>query len=151
MRDFYLNRDNVTNRLIREWKEHGKLVIAYDFDNTVFDYHGEGHTYDDVVALLRRCKRVGAHFIVFTAAAPERHSEIIKYLHEHDIPFDYINENVPELPFGNNGKVYYNILLDDRAGLDSAYASLRDACTTLRLEKWTDYLAQLGEKQEETQ
>jgi hypothetical protein len=44
MKNPYLNQANVVKRLISEWDTHGKLIIDYDFDNTVFDYHSEGHT-----------------------------------------------------------------------------------------------------------
>lgn len=119
----YMNHNNVGQRLVKEWIQHGKLIVAYDFDNTVFDYHGEGHNYEDVINLLRDCRRLGAYLIVFTAAEEERHVEIKMFLEKNQIPFDAINENMPGLPFKGR-KIYYNILLDDRAGLESAYSAL---------------------------
>lgn len=128
--DHFLVDENVVTRLVKEWKEHGKLIIAYDFDNTVFDYHGVGHTYDHVINLLRRCNKVGAHFIVFTAKSDAEVPFMKKYLQEHHIPFDSINENLNFIPFDGR-KIYYNILLDDRAGLSSAFATLEQACTIM--------------------
>lgn len=134
--DFYLEQQNVVNRLVKEWKEHGELIIAYDFDNTVFDYHGEGHSYRKVTELLRTCKEMGAYLIVFTAASSARYNFIEKYLSEQNIPYDTINENKPGLPFPQAGsKVYYNILLDDRAGLESAYHTLRNALLEMQVHK----------------
>jgi hypothetical protein len=43
---------------------------------------------------------------------------------ENNITIASINENPIDLPFGNNGKIYYNILLDDRAGLGQALDTL---------------------------
>lgn len=138
--DFYLNTDNVVNRLVSEWEKHGKLIIAYDFDNTVFDYHNEGHKYDDVVNLLKECKEFGAYLVVFTAKANEDFPEMISYLKENDIPFDAINQNLDFVPF-TGGKIYYNILLDDRAGLASAFTDLRSALLKMKnnelMKKWT--------------
>lgn len=123
MADFYINSENTNKRLLNEWLKYGKLVIAYDYDNTVFDYHNEGHTYTQVIDLLRKCKALGAHLIVFTASEPHRYEEIKSYLNENKVPFDAINENPDFVPF-KTSKIYYNILLDDRAGLESAYKSL---------------------------
>ncbi|WP_205753440.1 HAD family hydrolase [Bacillus cereus] len=122
--DFYLNDSNVINRLVKEWRTHGKLIIAFDFDNTVYDFHKEGHTYHQVIELLRECKQYGAHLVVFTAKADEDFPEMIEYLKNNNIPFDDINESPDFVPFKGK-KIYYNILLDDRAGLSSAYHSLK--------------------------
>lgn len=134
MKDFYLNTENTRNRLLKEWRTHGKLVIAYDFDNTVYDFHDEGHTYSQVIELIRRCKRLGAHLIVFTASREERYEKIKSYLNKHDIPFDSINED-PSFITLTTRKIYYNILLDDRAGLESAYNDLLYAVNKLEQEQ----------------
>ena len=49
------------------------------------------------------------------------------------ISIDYINESPPYIPFTGN-KVYYNILLDDRAGLRSAYEILYKAKERIKNE-----------------
>jgi hypothetical protein len=131
MSHHYMNFLNCVNRLVEEWTEHEELIVAYDFDNTVSDYHGAGHDYTDVIRLLRSVKNTGAYLIVFTAAEEERYDEIRTFLEENDIPYDSINENKPGLPFKGR-KLYYNILLDDRAGLESAYQSLYFANSIIR-------------------
>ena len=113
--DYYMDDQNVMNRLIKEYNKHGKLIVAYDFDNTVYDYHAEGHSYNQVVELLRELKSKGCYLIVFTASDKSKFDFIGDYLEDNDIPFDTINENAPFVNF-NSGKVYYNVLLDDRAG-----------------------------------
>lgn len=124
--DYYLYDLNVINRLVDEWSKYGcNFVIAYDFDNTVYDYHNQGHKYDDVIGLLRECKEFGAHLVVFTANDEDKHPPIIDYLKTNNIPFDAINENPPFVPVQSSKKIYSNHFLDDRAGLSSAYYCLR--------------------------
>ncbi|QNR70490.1 hypothetical protein IAQ67_28690 (plasmid) [Paenibacillus peoriae] len=132
--DYYMDDTNVAERLYREWKEHGNLIIAYDYDNTVFDYHGEGHSYNQIVKLLRECKELGAYLYVFTACEEEKFPQIEAYLQENNIPYDAINEAPDFLPFKGR-KPYYNVLLDDRAGLRSAYHALRLAALKIKEER----------------
>jgi hypothetical protein len=40
--NFYLNVENSLSRLWNEYKEHGSLVVAYDFDDTFHDYNKMG-------------------------------------------------------------------------------------------------------------
>lgn len=132
--DYYMRESNVVDRLVEEWKEHGQLVIAYDFDNTVFDYHKKGHTYEFIIELLRECKELNAHLMVYTARHDDELEFVKKYLNENNIPFDSINETPDFLPFENGKKLYYNILLDDRAGLNSAYYCLFHAKNIIKYE-----------------
>jgi len=50
---------------------------------------------------------------------------MIEYMADHGIKISSINKNPIDLPFGNHGKIYYNHLLDDRAGLESALKILK--------------------------
>lgn len=119
-RDFYLNEDNVFNRIKAEYEQHGnKFVIAYDFDNTVKDPHGKGRTCNDVITLLKKWEGK-ARFICFTARKPDRYVETLTYLGKMGIPCDKINEGFEGLSNGNE-KPYYNVFLDDRAGLCETY------------------------------
>lgn len=121
--DFFMDDDNCFNRLVEEYNKHG-LIIAYDFDNTVFDYYKKGHKFNKVVELLRLCKtELKCHLTLFTSCNDDRMPEIRKYLEENNIPYDSINETPDYIPFKGR-KVYYNILLDDRAGLLSAFRVL---------------------------
>jgi hypothetical protein len=133
--DFYLNEGNVVNRLVTEWNSYGSIVIAYDFDNTVYDYHNEGHKYPMVIDLLRECKKFGAYLMVYTAKVDSELGAVRDYLTENDIPFDSINETPSFIPFPDEKKLYYNHLLDDRAGLPSAYTSLLRTITTIKEQR----------------
>jgi hypothetical protein len=129
--DPYINDVTCIQRLINEWVKHKSLIIAYDYDNTVFDYHGVGFKFTNIISVLQECKEYGCKFIVFSCSPPERHPEMISYLTENNIPFDTINKNIIEL-HGGHGKVFYNILLDDRAGLKSSFSILNVALTVIK-------------------
>ncbi|MBS7021381.1 MAG: hypothetical protein KH135_05985 [Firmicutes bacterium] len=124
--DYYLSDEHAVLRLAKEWREHKKIIIALDFDNTVYDFHHEGHTYADIFELLRACKEYGCYIVLFAARGDNENEFMTNYLKEHGIEIDGINENLPVVPFQTR-KIYYNILLDDRAGLLSAYCTLKEA------------------------
>lgn len=122
-RDYFLNEDNAYQRLVEEYRRYGNnFVIAYDFDSTIKDPHGKGRTCNNVIALLKKFEGK-ARFICFTARTPDRYIETIKYLGKNDIPCDKINEGFEGLSNGLQ-KPYYNVLLDDRAGLGEVYCIL---------------------------
>lgn len=133
MEDIYLNDYACESRLYKEYLKYGRLIIAYDFDNTVYDYHNIGLKFDKVINLLRECEKMGFYLIVFTCSKEERYPEIEKYLKENDIPYHAINKNAPGINFAH-GKIYYNILLDDRAGLKSAYENLSNLIDSIKKE-----------------
>lgn len=49
--------------------------------------------------------------------------EVKSILDKEKLPYNSINEDTPFIPFTGR-KVYYNILLDDRAGLNQTYNEL---------------------------
>ena len=73
--------------------------------------------------LIRKYKNY-AYFIVFTSSEPDRYDEIKSILEKEDLPYDSINDDAPFIPFKGR-KVYYNILLDDRSGLNQTYNELK--------------------------
>lgn len=132
-RDFYLDNTNVLKRLHTEYEKYGKIIIAYDFDDTVYDFHKQGRVYSNVIELLKKCKEY-AYFIVYTASDEDRYPEIIEYLKNNEIPFDTINENISHLNIPKGKKLYYNILLDDRAGLASSYKVLNNLIEIIKIK-----------------
>ncbi len=120
----YFNPTVALNRLGTEYQKHKKLVVALDFDDTVYDFHKQGHRYDLVLGLIRRCQKLGFYIMLFTGSEPDRHLSQAAYLLENGIIVDSVNENPFPMPIGNHGKPYYNILLDDRAGLGEAFNTL---------------------------
>lgn len=134
--DYFLNDKNCVDRLFDEWQKYGSLIVAYDYDNTVYDYYKRGYSYQQVIELLRECKRMGFHLTVFTSCNDDRFHEIRQYLTDYNIPFNAINETPDFIPFKGR-KVYFNILLDDRAGLSSAYHQLWTLIYKIRGHKQT--------------
>lgn len=119
--DEYLHFDASYKRLEEEYKKYQSLVIAFDFDNTVYDFHKKGNTYHRMIDLLKRLKLAGCYMICFTGN--EDINFVIQYLRDNNIPFDTINENPPFFN-STSRKIYFNALLDDRAGLLQVYQEL---------------------------
>lgn len=120
IRDPYTNTANLYQRIEREFEEHGKLIIAVDFDDTIFNTHNNpGWTYTGVVDTLLRWQD-HAEIICWTASTPDRYELIRSVFAAHALRLDGININAPGIePKGP--KIYANIYLDDRScGLDIA-------------------------------
>ena len=132
MTDEYLKPNTSFLRLLNEWRKYKSLVIAYDFDNTVYDFHKNGEKYEQVIRLLRELHSVNCYMICFTAN--EDRDFVTEFLTYSQIPFDSINENPPFFK-GKEGKVYFNAFLDDRAGLIQVYNELSLLLTFINEEK----------------
>jgi hypothetical protein len=144
MSDPYLKEKNAVERLLKEYRKHPRLIVAVDFDDTVFDYHGGGDNHERVLQLLRECKKHNFYIVVWTASDPSRFDEMKLFLSDRGIKIDSINENPIPLPFGNHKKIYYNILLDDRAGLRSAVDTLETLLFLIDNEPKTEYSEKQG-------
>jgi len=118
--DRYLDLNESVKRLVSDYKKHGNLFVAFDFDNTVFDYFTQGDTYPKIEDLLCFLKKKGFKLILFTGNEGSKLDDIIEYCNERGYRPDYVNES----PVMKTIKPYYNILLDDRAGLNDAYQTL---------------------------
>lgn len=122
MRHPYADHDTCVKRLLEWHARNGRIIVAYDFDNTVYDYHARGHDYGDVAQLIRDANAAGAYLIVFTG---NQDTALVRaHLEAHNIPYHAINEQAPFIP-NDARKIYYNLLLDDAAGLACACAHLR--------------------------
>ena len=118
--DPFTSTANCVDRLYKEWCKHGKILISVDFDDTVYDFHSAGNDHLRVINILEECQKLGFYITVFTASKPDRFDFIREFMSNIGIQIHSINENPIPLHYGNNGKVYYNILLDDKAGLGQA-------------------------------
>ena len=123
-KDTFFDVDKLTESLINDYRKYGKIIIAYDFDDTVFpskpDYHCK-----NVVKLLQLCTEM----ICYTARSTEKMlDEVRKELKRNRIRFDAINDNIPrikqEVEITCPSKVMFGVFLDNRAGLESAYKAL---------------------------
>lgn len=139
MNDPYLSISRAVERLYKEACKHGTLYIAVDFDSTISPWNDvEGTTFDQVIGLVKECSDLGHHIIIYTASIPDRFDHMRQYCEERGIKVVAINKNAVDLPYGNHGKIYYNILLDDRAGLSAAYQILRQTLDKIYDNKTTN-------------
>src|SRR5687768_13600441 len=124
---YFLNPINTLDRLRREWREHDGLIVAVDFDSTLCPYKQYEIDVDSelIRQLVRELAQYGCTIIIWTAAEEERHPQVKQYLADHAISYDYFNEDAPtsRLKYKTR-KLYYNVLLDDRAGLYEVYTML---------------------------
>ncbi|MFW6310858.1 MAG: hypothetical protein ACOC1K_01340 [Nanoarchaeota archaeon] len=128
--DTYLIDRNSIERLKKEYNEHENIVIGYDFDDTVFPYHDTKT--DMVVNLLKDCKKLGFTLCIWsTCTRPEDIKYKVYIAEKMGIGPDYINESPL---FNGTTKPYFNILLDDRAGLSSSYNILKTVIEELKEE-----------------
>jgi len=139
-----MNLDLYINRLLKEWMEHGKIIIACDYDDTLRNWSlDDDETRAKVIELLKIAKTTGAYIVIFTACSPDRYDEIKTFCAEQGIIIDSINKNPIDLPYGNDKKVYANIFLDDRAGLLQAMEILKGA-----MYQYRSYIARGGSKEQ---
>jgi hydroxymethylpyrimidine pyrophosphatase-like HAD family hydrolase len=133
--DYYLDDNNAVDRLIREWKKYGKIIIAVDFDDTIYNYHNiPDREYKDVIKLLQLCKEIGCYIIIFTACDESKYDFITNYCNDNNIEVDKINDNLDFVPYSGR-KVYFNIALDDRGGLSSSYRILKESAEHMKYER----------------
>lgn len=123
--DPYTYTNHAVSRLKREYEQHGKIIVAFDFDGTVFDFHGEGYIFSRVVNVLQLIEPY-AYLVVYTCSKEERYDFIHQYLEDCGIPYNSINKIPKRINVPRGGKLYYNILLDDRAGLGQALDILEE-------------------------
>lgn len=120
--DEFLETGASLRRLVEEYKKYGSLCIGFDFDGTVYDYHGTGATYEYVIDLLRDLKEINCKLVCWTAQKDLPFVE--KFLEENNIPCDGINTDGINLGWESR-KPFFSALLDDRAGLKQVYEDLR--------------------------
>ena len=126
--DPYLRPNSQFKRLWKEYHAYKNLIVACDLDDTLFDYHGNGHSYDNVIRLVQDLKEIGCTIIIWTANQTHNIEDICKV---KGIPYDYINEDCPQAVefWAKQGKtsarkLFCNVFIDDRSSLDKTYADL---------------------------
>ena len=115
-------------RLTAEWVKHGRIIIGCDIDDTIHPWSMQHNEYDRTIHIIKEAQKLGALVVINTASDINQRKDFIKKLGEETgIRIDAINENPIELPYGKWGKIYANIYLDDRAGLNEALKILEFA------------------------
>jgi len=119
--DRYLEPNANYYRLYREYLEHGTLCIGVDFDDTLYDTHHSGLSYEMVRQLVRDLKSIGCKIVIWTAN--KDHVDVEAFCAKNNIPHDGINRDGIKLSWDSR-KPFFSALLDDRAGLPSMYEDL---------------------------
>ena len=93
------------------------FTICVDLDGTLaeqeqpFDPDSIGEPIERAIEWVRLFHENGARIIIFTVRGD---AELVKeWLDEHEVPYDYVNEN-PDQPPDSSGKVYADVYWDDR-------------------------------------
>jgi hydroxymethylpyrimidine pyrophosphatase-like HAD family hydrolase len=138
-------KNKYTQRLFEEWKMYNSIIIGVDFDDTIYPYRKNFTDYSRVINLLRECQSTGATLIIYTGSAVDRYDEILSYCNQKGLKIAKINENIIT-PFGDNRKIYANIYLDDRSGLEESLSILESALYQYRahLQNNKNYLHDVG-------
>ena len=137
--------DMCYDRLISEAEKYNNnIIVGFDFDHTIFNHreyadkledldNAEEMSYQCIVDLLKGCKDVGMTLVLYTAEKSEERLELKKeFCKRVGIEYDYVNES--PIMNGTN-KPYFNILLDDRAGLQEAFNILSKVVMKLSDQK----------------
>ena len=119
--DPYMSSWRVSQRLSYEFSKHRNLVIAFDFDNTIYDFHRKGYEFPEVIDLLYRASKLNLTLVCYTGNEDE--VLVRNVCEKNGIRIDYLNES-PIKAASKPHKPYFSILLDDRAGLASAVEAL---------------------------
>jgi hypothetical protein len=120
------------DRLTEEWNQYGKIIIACDFDDTISPWKLKGFDPKRTIEVLTIAKQTGAHIVIFTACNEDRYPEITSYCQSIGLEIDAINQTPIDIPYGKNGKIYANVFIDDRAGLNEALNILEFAMYKIR-------------------
>lgn len=121
MTDYFLQLENSYNRLEEEFIKYGKLIFCVDYDDTLYDFHKKGRTYQNIIELLHRWE-LYSEVIIFTGNGEDKYPEIEKYLQENGIKYKGINCDASVTFPGR--KIYANVYIDDRGGLWQVYKEL---------------------------
>ena len=127
------DENRCARRLLWEYNHYGRLIVGVDFDNTIRPVKQDSSC-EAVVELLRRCSadpKINLCLWSISGSSdghlPNGHlslQEKVEYCKSLGIKLDYINES-PFLEASIGKKQFFNVLLDDRAGLESAYRNLK--------------------------
>jgi len=104
-------------------KSHGKLIIAFDFDDTVYPLSGDDTVCLEVRETLKEAQEQGHTLICYTCRSEQE--EVFQFCQGEGIYYERFNENHLQLD-GQHGKVFYNIFLDDKCGLVQALTTLQE-------------------------
>lgn len=114
---------NLFKKLVDVYKKHNNIIIAVDFDDTIYDWKSNNYDVAQVINVIKRAvDKLNAKIILFTCREGVELEFAVKHCAQLEIPLFGINEN----PSYDSRKPFYNILLDDKACLPECTKLLSD-------------------------
>lgn len=119
---------------VEAWKKYGKLIIGVDFDETILPYNDlEVKITQQVIYALKEARKLGATIILYTCRDGMLLEEALALCEDEGLHFDQVNPTEKFHPSYSH-KPYFNVLLDDKAGLISAVQTLLEIITNYKNE-----------------
>ena len=114
---------NLTDKLYNVYKQHKNIIIAVDFDDTIYDWKNSGYDTQYVIDLVKRViNEAGGKVILFTCRVDEMLDFAVQFCADNGIPLYGINAN-PDFP-PTTAKPFYNVFLEDKASLEATCISI---------------------------
>lgn len=107
-----MKQHKLLQKLLDQYYKHGSIIVAYDFDDTVYPYSLEVEELKDTVSLIKKLDSSGHTVYCYTSNTDIE--KVTLYLNYNRIPYYSINKS----PVDSVGKQFYNVLLDDKSGLN---------------------------------
>lgn len=119
------------DKLLKVYEEHKTIIVGLDFDDTIFPLNdSEEDTCEKVRYLIKFLQSRGKIVVcLYTVADNQSIKYKVALMKLWGIYPNYINESPIKL--GNGQKPYFNILLDDKAGLPYTYNLLNEFKDTI--------------------
>ena len=125
----------LSEKLVDIYMRRGNIVVGVDFDDTIFpSEQGDSALCSDVVDALQRLPKecIICLYSVASPAVMRYKAEIMRLM---GIAPDYINVSPLDTLFPGTGKPFFNILLDDKAGLTEALNHLIDFTSAIEAKE----------------
>lgn len=119
------NEERCARRLLWEYQHYDHIIVGIDFDNTIKPVKSDSSC-EEILELLRRCSNDPKIILCLWTICPDGEGQKkFEYCKSQGIKIDYLNESPFLIGEWKGKKQYFNVLLDDRAGLESAYNNLK--------------------------
>ncbi len=124
------------SKLKKSWDDHKSIIVGVDFDDTVFPFNNANKENVDRCALVRALLTTLKSDIndyggdccicLYTVADAQSLPYKIEIMKLYGLEADFVNEGPLDEKWGNPKKPFFNILLDDKAGLNESIEVLEE-------------------------
>lgn len=117
---------NLLDKLKGVHEQYGKIIVAFDFDDTLYAYgmYGDEAAISKAQSLVYRCLETGQTLLLFTCREGNLLDEALFFCEQNGMFFEHVNEN--PLQTFTSRKPFFNILIDDKAGIYEASKILEE-------------------------